>query len=266
MKRSRSGKAVRLVKNYIEDEKSWGVNELIRERAPRVPATPAPQEKKVPAAVNENVGSYSADAHMAITQYPKTKKRVALEALHARIAGCTKCGLSNGRLNIVVGDGNPDAELMFVGEGPGFDEDHQGLPFIGRAGQLLTKIIEAMGLKRPDVFIANIVKCHPMIDPSDPEKRGNDRPPHPDEVAACRPYLEAQIDIIKPKCICLLGNSALKALLPMDETISKVRGQFFEYRGALMMPTYHPAALLRNPSLKKDVWEDMKKIRDEMKK
>jgi DNA polymerase len=233
MKRSQLSKVTKLIKKYVEEEKEWGETEFVKPKR-------AQQKVKIAAGMT-------------------------LEELHKTIQGCRKCPLGKSRLTAVPGDGNPKAKLLFIGEGPGFDEDHQGLPFIGRAGQLLTKIIEAMGLKRSDVFIANIVKCHPMIDPSDPEKRGNDRPPQPEEVEACTPYLDAQIDIIKPQFICLLGGSATKALLKIETGISKVRGEFREYRGVPVMPTYHPAALLRDPSLKKDVWNDMKKLMSLMK-
>jgi DNA polymerase len=184
----------------------------------------------------------------------------ALDALEKNMLDCHKCPLGNSRIKLVYGVGNPDARLMFVGEGPGYDEDRQGEPFVGKAGQLLNKIIEAMGLKRENVYIANVVKCHPVIDAADIEKRGNDRPPSPEEVAACLPYLEKQIDIIKPAVICALGNSAVHHLLKMEEGITKLRGRFFDYRGIKLMPTYHPAALLRNPLLKKDTWSDVKQI------
>ncbi|MCA6071819.1 MAG: uracil-DNA glycosylase, partial [Endomicrobium sp.] len=150
--------------------------------------------------------------------------------------------------------------LMFIGEGPGYDEDHKGEPFIGRAGQLLTKVIEAMGKTRETVYIANIVKCHPMIDPSNPEKRANDRPPTSEEMEVCRHYLDMQLGIIKPKIIVTLGASSTKGLLNNGESISKIRGAVKEYNGIKLIPTYHPAALLRNPSLKKFVWGDMKKV------
>ncbi|HBU69474.1 MAG TPA: uracil-DNA glycosylase [Elusimicrobia bacterium] len=191
-------------------------------------------------------------------------KLPTLEEYKKQISGCRKCPLGKSRLNFVFGVGNPKARLMFVGEGPGFDEDHKGEPFVGRAGQLLTKIIESIGLKREDVFIANVVKCHPMIDPSDPEKRANDRPPTPEEAAECIGYLEKQIDIIKPEFICALGSSAAKALLATEITISKLRGRYYDYRGAKLLPTFHPAALLRNPVYKKDVWEDMKMLKRSM--
>ena len=183
-----------------------------------------------------------------------------------KICSCQKCALGKSRTKFVFGEGNPDAILMFVGEGPGFDEDHQGRPFVGRAGQLLTKIIESTGFKREEVFIANLVKCHPMKDPSDPEKRGNDRPPAPEEIAECLPYLNKQIEIIHPKIICALGSYSAKTLLATEEGISTLRGNFRLRDGILVMPTYHPAALLRNPNWKKEVWSDMKKIIAELKK
>ena len=153
--------------------------------------------------------------------------------------------------NIVYGVGDPSAELMFVGEAPGRDEDQQGVPFVGRAGQLLTKIIEAIDLRREDVYIANVVKCRP------PQNRN----PEPDEIATCQPYLFAQIDAIRPKVVVALGAFAVRTLLQSDEAISKLRGRIFDYRGAKLVPTFHPAYLLRSPDKKADVWEDMKKVR-----
>ncbi|MFH1258580.1 MAG: uracil-DNA glycosylase [Elusimicrobiota bacterium] len=196
------------------------------------------------------------------------KKKVdsSLEGLRAEMEGCQICPLGKARLKVVFGVGDPQAQLMFVGEGPGYDEDHRGEPFIGRAGQLLTKIIEAIGFKRSDVYIANIVKCHPMIDPTQPESRGNDRKPSLDEINSCRPFLERQIKIIKPKIIVALGNVAAQTLLGLTEGIGALRGRFYDYQGIKLMPTYHPAALLRNPNFKKDVWEDMKMVRDELAK
>jgi DNA polymerase len=166
---------------------------------------------------------------------------------------CSRCKLHTmGRRQIVFGVGNPNAELMFVGEAPGADEDVQGVPFVGRAGQLLTKIIEAIGMSRDDVYIANVIKCRPP---------GN-RNPEPDEVEQCEPFLVRQIDAIGPKVIVALGTFAAKALLKSDLPISKLRGQFYDYRGAKLLPTFHPAFLLRSPDRKRDVWEDMKKVRD----
>ena len=166
------------------------------------------------------------------------------------IKDCRKCGLCKGRTNLVFGVGNPEAELMFIGEGPGRDEDLQGIPFVGRAGQLLTKIIEAMKFKREDVYIANIVKCRP------PENRN----PSEDEALACIPYLLKQVEIISPKVIVCLGSVAVSYFLNTDEKITQVRGKFREWNGIPVMPTFHPAFLLRNPNMKKPVWEDMQEV------
>lgn len=195
-----------------------------------------------------------------------------LDNLARRIKDCQKCKLGRTRTNLVFGVGNPKAELMFVGEGPGFDEDRLGIPFIGRAGQLLTKIIESIKLTREEVYISNIVKCHPMKDPTHPEMRGNDRPPTQDEVAQCLPILFKQIGIIEPKIICTLGSPATKALLNLTEGIGKLRGKFYDFyppygkfgEPIKVIPTYHPAYLLRDPTRKREVWEDMKKIKKAM--
>jgi uracil-DNA glycosylase family 4 len=176
----------------------------------------------------------------------------ALAAVRADIGDCTRCKLhTQGRSQVVFGVGNPEADLMFVGEAPGADEDVQGVPFVGRAGQLLTKIIEAIGMKREDVYIANVIKCRP------PQNRN----PEPDEVDTCEPFLFRQIDIIKPKVIVALGKFGAQTLLKTLEPISKLRGRVFEYRGSKLIPTFHPAYLLRNPSSKREVWEDMKLAR-----
>lgn len=175
-----------------------------------------------------------------------------LPALQAFLAGCPRCKLSKTRTNIVFGQGSPKARLMFVGEAPGRDEDEQGLAFVGRAGQLLTKIIEAMGMKREDVFICNVLKCRPP----------NNRNPEADEVASCMPFLEEQIRLISPKVIVTLGTFAAQAVLETDEPIGRMRGRWRTARGVRVMPTFHPAFLLRSPERKKDVWEDMKLVRD----
>ncbi len=175
-----------------------------------------------------------------------------LATLAKSLEGCPRCKLSKSRTNIVFGQGNPKAELMFIGEAPGRDEDAQGLAFVGKAGQLLTKIIEAMGSKRDDVFIANVLKCRPP----------NNRNPEPDEVASCRPFLDEQIRLIGPKVIVTLGTFAAQAILETDEPIGRMRGSWREARGVRVMPTFHPAFLLRSPERKKDVWEDMKLVRD----
>jgi|SRR5580704_7190492 uracil-DNA glycosylase family 4 len=177
-----------------------------------------------------------------------------LERIRADLGDCTRCRLHKTRNNIVFGVGNPKAALMFVGEGPGHDEDMQGIPFVGRAGKLLTQMIEAMGLRRDDVYIANVVKCRP------PENRT----PEKDEVATCSPYLFRQIDAIRPKVIVCLGNVATQSLLGTTKSISQYRGQWVDYRGSRLIPTYHPAYLLRNPAAKSDVWLDLKKVMVEL--
>jgi uracil-DNA glycosylase len=165
---------------------------------------------------------------------------------------CMRCKLCNlGRSQTVFGVGNPKARLMFVGEAPGEDEDKKGEPFVGRAGQLLTKIIEAIGLTRDQVYIANVIKCRPP---------GN-RNPEPDEVATCEPFLFRQIDAIQPKVIVPLGKFAAQSLLKTMDPITRLRGRRFDYRGAVLIPTFHPAYLLRNPSAKREVWDDMKNVR-----
>jgi uracil-DNA glycosylase family 4 len=165
---------------------------------------------------------------------------------------CSRCKLHTlGRRQVVFGVGNPDADLMFVGEAPGADEDIQGEPFVGRAGQLLTKIIEAIDLRREDVYIANVIKCRP------PQNRN----PEPDEVEQCEPFLFRQIDVIKPKVIVALGKFAAQSLLKTNDPITRIRGREYRYRDAILIPTYHPAYLLRNPSSKREVWEDMKRVR-----
>jgi DNA polymerase len=163
---------------------------------------------------------------------------------------CTRCKLHKTRHSIVFGDGNPRAELVFVGEGPGADEDAQGLPFVGRAGKLLTQMIEAMGLQRKDVYICNVVKCRP------PENRQ----PEEDEVSTCSPFLLRQIDVIAPKVVVCLGAVAAKTLLETNRGISQFRGQWLEFRGRKLLATYHPAYLLRNPNAKGEVWKDLQKV------
>jgi DNA polymerase len=170
------------------------------------------------------------------------------------IGDCTRCKLHKARHKIVFGDGNPKAELVFIGEGPGADEDMQGLPFVGRAGKLLTQMIEAMGLLRKDVYICNVVKCRP------PENRA----PEPDEVATCSPYLLRQIDVIQPKVIVCLGAVAAKTLLETTRGISQFRGEWLQWRGRRLMATYHPAYLLRNPNAKGEVWKDLQKVMAEL--
>jgi DNA polymerase len=213
-------------------------------------------------------GSHESDCAASVAVAPGKAK--AFAALAKAVEACRQCPLGQHRLHSVFGVGSPEAEVMFVGEGPGFDEDHKGEPFIGRSGQLLDKIMASIGLSRQNSYIANIVKCHPMKNPADPEARGNDRPPTPEEMTACHPYLDQQIALIRPKFIVTLGAVAAKVLLKNEEPISRVRGQWSEYRiddaglSVRLLPTYHPAALLRNPALKKDVWTDMKNLKKEL--
>jgi len=170
------------------------------------------------------------------------------------LGDCTRCKLHKGRHKLVFGDGSAKAQLVFIGEGPGADEDAQGIPFVGRAGKLLTQMIEAMGLQRKDVYICNVVKCRP------PENRT----PEPDEVATCSPYLLRQIDVINPKVLVCLGAVAAKTLLETNRGITQFRGQWMEWRGRKLMATYHPAYLLRNPNAKGEVWKDLQKVMTEL--
>lgn len=187
----------------------------------------------------------------------------ALEELRFNIGDCTRCPLCQGRTQLVFGEGNPEAELMFVGEGPGVEEDLQGKPFVGAAGQLLTRMIEAMKFQRHEVYIANVVKCRPP----------QNREPRPEEVSQCLPFLKRQIAIIKPRVIVTLGKCATQALLQSTVPISKLRGRWQKYEDPqgphptpLLMPTYHPAYLLRNPGEKRVVWKDLKKVMEFLKK
>jgi len=203
--------AIKAMQNYLKMEKESGISEYLFSSRPR-------------------------DVRLSLVEN---------EARH-----CQKCPLGKMRTNVVFGSGNIKVKLMFVGEAPGRDEDMQGAPFVGEAGRLLTKIIEAMGIKREDVYICNILKCRP------PQNRN----PLPEEISECIGYLYAQIDTIRPKVICGLGKFASQALLGTEIPISRLRGNWHEYRGIKFMPTYHPAYLLRNPQDKRLVWEDMKKI------
>jgi uracil-DNA glycosylase family 4 len=190
-------------------------------------------------------------------------KAAAFAALHERVMACVKCpNLASSRKTVVFGIGNIDSPLMFVGEAPGADEDEQGEPFVGKAGQLLTKIIEAMALKRGDVYIANILKCRPDT----PGQSAGNRKPTPDEMATCIPYLHEQIDLIKPKVLVALGATAVEGLLGKTVGITKLRGNWQTYRGIPLMPTYHPAYLLRNQAMseKRRVWEDMLQVMEKL--
>jgi DNA polymerase len=215
---------IRSVKALMETERSFGVAEYL------------------------DTGSGTGGA------VPGRSKEAMLEELEMEVLSCRRCGLCAGRNNVVFGAGNPEARLMFIGEAPGYDEDMQGLPFVGRAGQLLTKIIESMGMRRKDVYIGNVIKCRP------PQNRN----PLPTELIACEEHITRQAEIIRPRVICALGKVAAQSLLKSQEPISRMRGRFHTYRGIKVMPTYHPAYLLRNPEDKKLVWEDVKKIMAEL--
>lgn len=216
------------VKSYIEDEIELGFSEL---------------------SINEQANSPQG------TLFDLTNQGTeiifdTMEDIRKAVETCQKCPLYKTRTNVVFGDGNENARLVFVGEAPGYDEDQQGKPFVGKAGQKLTQIINAMGLSREEVYITNVLKCRPP----------NNRNPLPSEIEACEPYLIAQLRIIKPKIICALGTFSAQTLLKTDQQISKLRGRFHTYQGIKLMPTYHPAFLLRNPAYKKDVWEDVQKV------
>lgn len=213
-------------------------------KAQSPPLSPAlAPELTVPSALPPPVLSPGAPARLA-----------EMESLAGVVAGCTRCRLAEGRKNVVFGSGNPDADLMLVGEGPGAEEDRQGLPFVGPAGELLTKIIQAIEMRREDLYIANVVKCRPP---------GN-REPEPDEVQACRGYLEKQIALVRPKVLVALGRTAAHALLGNAGPIGQLRGQWYQAFGIPTLVTYHPAALLRNQALKRPTWEDMQQVRDRL--
>ena len=230
------GSARTLVAELLEE----GVEEFEPVALPRAISTPS------------TFATAPSDAQPATTPDTTTEKRPTLAEVRLDLGECTRCRLCEGRNQIVFGDGNPHASLMFIGEGPGQEEDRRGLPFVGRAGELLTKMIEAgLEIPRRDVYICNIVKCRP------PKNRN----PQPDEVASCKPFLDGQIDAIQPRTIVTLGRPATSLLLGRDVAISRVRGTWQTYRGIPMMPTFHPAYLLRQytPENRRLVWEDLKK-------
>ncbi len=213
------------------------------------------RQKRVPPAPRASVSKPGIPTQKTIADIsllkPMFSKPESLEEIWAELKGCKRCKLAPTRLNIVFGSGNPHADLMFVGEAPGSEEDEQGLPFVGRAGQLLTRIIEAMEMNRDDVYICNIIKCRP------PDNRN----PEADEIAACESFLFRQIAAVKPKVICALGAFGAQTLLRTTETIGRLRGHLRDYGEAKLMVTYHPAYLLRNPYEKRKVWEDMQIVR-----
>lgn len=216
--------------------------------------------------------SGASPARLPVREASGSNKPALFAALVKEISACRACPLGSQRLRAVTGVGSLDAAVMLVGEGPGFDEDHQGEPFVGKSGQLLDKILESIGLSRETVYIANIVKCRPMSDPTDPELSGNDRKPNPEEIAACRAWLDLQIRAIRPRFLVTLGAVPAGVLLNDASPIAKIRGVWREYDPgdgapkARLLPTFHPDALLRNPDLKRDMWADMKSLREELSK
>lgn len=219
--------------------------EMTAWRPKAAPARPAPPT--VPAAA---IPIVAAAAEPSLFEVVERIEGDTLERIREDIGDCTRCRLHKGRTKIVFGVGNPKAELVFVGEGPGHDEDIQGEPFVGRAGKLLTQMIEAMSLRRQDVYICNVVKCRP------PENRL----PEKDEIATCSPFLLRQLAVIQPKVICCLGACAAQTMLATTQGISKFRGEWFDFRGSKLIATYHPAYLLRNPPAKSEVWKDLQKV------
>ncbi len=231
VRRDEIGELARALKARIEWDVETGVEGYPREAGPRAVAVKA-----------------AATPGDAATGDPAAE----LAALREELGDCTRCPLHAGRTKIVFGEGNPRARLVFVGEGPGRDEDKSGKPFVGAAGRLLDKIIAAIGLRREDVYICNVVKCRPP----------NNRDPAPDEAATCGPFMRRQLAIIRPEVVVALGKPAARFLLDTDAPIGRLRGRFHDLDGAKLMPTYHPAYLLRNAAGKRPVWEDMKQVRD----
>lgn len=235
--------------------------EKLRETSDRAPRASRNAVAQLQSAYSET--SCDREAPLSLVgrqpQQATSNKARTLASVRERVRGCTKCAhLASSRTQTVFGVGNPDAEIMFIGEAPGADEDQQGEPFVGRAGQLLTKIIKAMGFAREDVYIANILKCRPDM----PAGSFGNRAPTPAEMQMCRPYLVEQIDIIQPKVLVALGAVAVEGLLGSRETMRELRGRWHSYNGTPLMITYHPAYLLRNqsPSEKRKVWEDMMQV------
>jgi uracil-DNA glycosylase family 4 len=265
----------RSLQNKIEERLRYyedlGIRLFYRDRAPSLSAEPEPlnvaisEESSLPRPPSKmamptsveplprSVPSIPLSGPSLFEQVDKVTDDT-LPKIREDLGDCTRCKLHKGRHKLVFGDGSAKAQLVFVGEGPGADEDAQGLPFVGRAGKLLTQMIEAMGLQRKDVYICNVVKCRP------PQNRA----PEPDEVETCSPYLFRQIDVINPKVVVCLGAVAAKTLLETTRGISHFRGQWQEWRGRKLMATYHPAYLLRNPPAKADVWKDLQKVMAEL--
>ncbi len=249
------------LKEHLEFMQELGIDAVSPEvlnsmKKPMVQPRPRPDTSLIPEAMpKDKTGRRKQAVPPVVASFgdtvPPTPRFSTLEAIREEIGDCRRCKLCNGRTNIVFGSGNPKARLVFVGEGPGADEDAQGLPFVGKAGQLLTKIIESIQMTRDEVYICNVIKCRPP----------SNRVPEKDEVAACSPFMRDQLEVICPSIICCLGATAAQTLLETTAFMGKLRGRFYDFHGSQLIVTYHPAYLLRNPAAKRDVWEDMKKIR-----
>ena len=238
---------VAALRSYLEELQETGVDGLPRQAAPRATEVPVAASQPVTGPATSPQASKTAASAVA-SPFPPASE--TLEQIRADLGDCQRCGLGNRRSHLVYGVGNPHARLVFVGEAPGFEEDRQGEPFVGEAGQLLTKIIQAMGLSRDEVYICNVLKCRP------PENRN----PHHDEIEACRPFLQRQLQAIAPAAIITLGTFATQTLLYTKEPISRLRGRFHDYHGIPLMPTFHPAFLLRSPEKKREVWDDVQQV------
>jgi len=238
------------VREYFLDRAPQAAEEAEAVFAPVLPAASVPQARVAAAAESAMLAGIPVPQEPSLFEAIERVQNDSLERIRADIGDCKRCRLCERRTNIVFGDGSGKAELVFIGEGPGHDEDVQGLPFVGRAGKLLTQMIEAMGLQRRDVYICNVVKCRP------PENRA----PEKDEIAICSPFLLRQLDVIAPKVIVCLGAVAAKTLLKTNRGISHFRGEWLDYRSSKLMATYHPAYLLRNPNAKPEVWKDLQKV------
>ena len=236
-------------KKHLEHLRTLGV-EGIRATTAAAPAPDQPKQFVQSSPVENSPASLFGE--LAPAPVKLTRSNETFEQIHAEIGDCTRCPLHQERTHVVHTEGNRKARLMFVGEAPGADEDAQARPFVGRAGQLLTKIIEAIGLKREEVLIGNVNRCRPP---------GN-RAPTAEEASMCKPYLLREISVVQPEVIVVLGNTAMKNLLDTREGITRLRGTFQDYKGIKVMPTFHPAYLLRDPSKKRETWEDLKKVRD----
>jgi len=242
-------------KKQLEHLRTLGVEGIrldVAAAPARVVVEKRPSDEQVQRIKPEKENPISLFNDFAVAAEKLTPSTETFEQIHAEIGDCTRCPLHLERTHVVHTEGNRKARLMFVGEAPGADEDAQARPFVGRAGQLLTKIIEAIGLKREQVLIGNVNRCRP------PQNRA----PLPDEAATCKPFLEREIAAAQPEVIVVLGNTALRNLLDTREGITRARGRFHDYKGIKVMPTFHPAYLLRDPAKKRETWEDLKKVRD----